>query len=77
MYRINLKMLSTIMLFTYSFGAISNTSHIHHISYYTAQLIILTTATELQQLLSAVLHTGNHYSVGCCRGRVLFWECET
>ena len=45
--------------------------------YYTAQLIALTTATELQQLLSALLHTGNQYSVGCCRGRVLYWECET
>ena len=39
--------------------------------YYTAQLIALTTATELQQLLSALLHTGNQYSVGCCKGRVL------
>ena len=29
--------------------------------YYTAQLIALTTATELQQLLSALLHTGNQY----------------
>ena len=45
--------------------------------YYTVQLIALATATELQQLLSALLHTGNQYSVGCCRGRVLYWECET
>ena len=37
--------------------------------YYTLQLIALATATELQQLLSALLHTGNQYSVGCCRGR--------
>ena len=27
--------------------------------YYTAQLIVLTIATELQQLLGALLHTGN------------------
>ena len=45
--------------------------------YYTVQLIALTNATELQQLSSAQLHTGNLYSVGCCRGRVLYWECET
>ena len=40
-------------------------------TYYTAQLIALATATKLQQLLSALLHTGNQYSVGRCRGRVL------
>ena len=32
---------------------------------------------KLQQLFSALLHTGNQYSVGCCRGRVLYWLCDT
>ena len=45
--------------------------------YYTSQLIALAMATELQQLLSALFHTGNQYSVGCCRGRVLYWERGT